>query len=563
VADLLIRGGSVIDGTGGPAQPADVRVRGGVIVEIGPRLSSRGERVIDATGAVVTPGFIDSHTHLDVSLFWDPLCDPLPQHGVTTALMGNCSLSLAPAHQADRQIVGDLFSYIEDIPYEAVSASVPWEWESFSDYARALRSRAFGINMLSLVGHSMLRLFVLGDAAWERAATPAEIARIAHELDQALVAGAIGLSCSFSDRDRHGRLVPSALAEDKEFKALFRVLKRRGGIFQFIPHSSRDLDRACADIERVGHLARESGVTALHNIVVHYPRNPDRSATLLACVNRLQAGGARIYSMVSPRPMELSINFDRSLCFIDFPVWNECVQTAPADKRAKLLDSDWRRRARIEFDSPIASVLFPKDRPQELRIVQVGHPEFAHWIGRSLQDLIDARGGHPSDVLAQWLLDNHLDTSFVYPVANTDAGAVARLLQDPATFVSASDAGAHMKMFCGVGDTTLLLTRHVRERGDLSLVSAIHELTCRQADLLGLAGHGRIGVGYAADFAVFALDELKFAEEKLVSDVPGGGARFRRDSGGYRYTIVNGVVVQEAGTPTGALPARFIRAAGG
>lgn len=241
MSDLLITRGLVIDGTGAPGRMADVRIRNGRVAEIAPDLQPLGEPVIDAAGAVVAPGFIDSHTHFDATIYWDPLCDPMPQHGVTSVVAGNCSLGLAPVRPADRRSQVDVYSYIEDLPVELLDSAIPWNWESFADYGRALSARKLGVNLLAFVGHSQIRSYVMGEAAWERAARPDEIAAMRAELDRALAAGALGMSFSLYDKDREGRPVPSCLADDAEMDALCATLGAHGATLQFVPGNTTDV----------------------------------------------------------------------------------------------------------------------------------------------------------------------------------------------------------------------------------------------------------------------------------------------------------------------------------
>jgi N-acyl-D-aspartate/D-glutamate deacylase len=556
MGDLLITGGFVVDGSGAPGRALDVRVHGGRIVEMGPGLSPAGEPVIEAAGAIVAPGFIDSHTHYDATIYWDPMCDPMPQHGVTSVVIGNCSLGLAPLRPQDRAAQVDVFSYIEDLPLEVTSQAIPWTWESFESYAGALAGRKLGVNLMAFVGHSQIRTYVMGEAAWERAATPGEVAAMAAELDRALVAGALGLSFSLYDKDRQGRWVPSVHADDAELDALCAVLARRGAVFQFVPCGDTT-EIILEQLQRIGAILGRQGVTGLYNIVVHVGAEPSRSQRIIACLEALRDRGVRLYAMASPRPFELSIGFEQTICFISVPAWNELVQAPVEEKRRLAADPAWRERARADAET-CPSVLFPFDRPEMIRIRNVAGPAQAPWAGRSLGDLIAARGGHVSDVLADWLVENDFAATFIYPIANTEDEEVAALLKSPVTFVSGSDAGAHLQMFCASGDATLLLTRFVRDRRDMTLEAGVHAITGRQAALLGLGDRGVLAPGKAADLVVFALDELVYGPELSVCDLPGGGSRLTRAPGGYRYTVVDGVVVQAFGRPTGELPASFL-----
>ena len=251
VSGLLVRGGEVVDGTGAPARREDVRIADGVITEIGPGLTRRARRAACSTPVARPwrPGFIDSHTHFDPTLFWDPTCDPMPQHGVTTVLIGNCSLSLAPLHPEQRDGLSAVFAYVEDMPPSVFAEAVPWSWTTFPEYLDALRALPCTVNVATLVGHTPLRMFVMGDDAWDRAATPDERRAMAAVLDEALVAGALGLSTSWFDEDAHKRPTPSVLADDDELGELLDVLVDRGAFLEFIPDVKTSAWRD--DVERV------------------------------------------------------------------------------------------------------------------------------------------------------------------------------------------------------------------------------------------------------------------------------------------------------------------------
>ena len=525
---LLIHGGEVVDGTGAPRRRADVRVHDGRIAEVGPGLERGDAQAIDATGALVTPGFIDTHAHTDPQVFWDPRLDPDPLHGVTTMLVGNCSLSLYPASETTRGQISDLFAYIEDVPRHLFDDEVPWTWRNYDGYRDAVNAVGTGINLAALVGHSPLRLAVMGDDAWTRVATPAERAQLAELFEEAMKAGAWGLSTSWLDSDSEGRPVPSRAADTAEFDALFDVIQSAGhGLVEVVPGLLGDKPEVALE-----DLARKLG-----------------------------SEGIGFYPQLSPRTVDFRLNWDSSMMFMSMPQgWHKIIAAQGADKADLLADPVWRAAAREEWDRTEKS-LFPHRSLDKVRFVEVAGTGNEPWLGRTLADLVDERGGHPSDVFADFVAANDCHPGVVaVGVSNADVDGVARTLTDPHVLVSSSDAGAHMQMLCASGDTTLLLTRHVRERHDFTLEQAVHQLTGRLAAVFGLKDRGVIEPGRAGDFAVFNLDELHWDEDVFVADLPGGALRLRRPEGGFRATIVNGSVVQRDGKLTGALPGRVLNA---
>lgn len=553
--DLLIRGGTVIDGTGAPGVRADVRVKAGVIVEVGADLAPAGEPEIDATGCSVTPGFIDGHAHVDPSVFWDPACDPSPQHGVTTMLAGNCSLSLFPLRPEHRADAAQLFSVIEDVPLRALQEAVPWTWTGYDGYRDLLAAKGLGPNVAFLAGHTMIRWYVMGDDAWERNATADEIAAMCDLLRTTLREGAFGMSTSFTDKDHRGMWVPPCFAADDEFDALIRVLAEEGGVLEFVPNLSGGT--AFDDIDRIAGLCKPHGVTCTWNTLAQSKRAPERSGQFLRQAERLQSSGHRVFPQATPRSFDLRINWNRSVLFTDQPEgWGRMIPLEGAEKIAMLTDEAWRAVARVEWDAAKLSP-FPVWDISRIRFISVTRPEHDRWVGLTLADLVAERGGHPSDVLAQWIVDNDLDPGVVaVGVTNDVVEEVGEILAHPSTIVAASDNGAHVAMFCAAGDTTLLLTRHVRERNDLTLEAAVHKLTGHLAEVLGFGGRGVVRAGAVADLLVFRLDELEWRTDVFVHDLPFDGARLRRPEGGYRHTIVAGQIVQSNGELTGALPGR-------
>jgi len=558
---MLIKGGRIVDGTGCAAYVADLRVSGGRIVEIGKDLAINGEEVHDAAGCYVTPGFIDTHTHYDGALYWDPTCDPILQHGVTTVLIGNCSLGLAPVRKESIGDLATLFSYIEDLPRDTFENEIPWNWETFTEYADDMRSRKLGVNVVALVSHSLLRGYELGHAAWSRASTDDEVERIAVAYDAALAAGAFGISSSRFDRNPSGDLVPSFYADARELDRIFSVTSAHKGIFQVIPDMG-SLDQQEKDLrEYCGYSIKHNRVPVISNGIYQRPDDPDYHPRLLAMAKEERAKGADFRFLASPRSIELLVSFHQAMVFIYVPSWNDVVQPGVelAEKRRRLSDPAWREQARADWDEVKEG--FPSGGMiRGFRIVKVGKPENEKFIGKTFDVILDERGGHPSDILADWVLENDFEPEFVYPFTNTDERIVGQLLAAEESIISASDAGAHIGMFDGAGDTTLVLTRHVRDNPDMALEEAVKRMTLDQADLLGLKDRGVIREGAIADIAVFDLDALHWDVEQKIFDVPGGKPRFRRPVGGMRYTFVNGVLAQKDGEFTGQLAARFLDA---
>jgi N-acyl-D-amino-acid deacylase len=562
VGDLLVRGGLVVDGTGTAPRRADVRVRSGRIAEIAEGLRNEGEAELDAGHAYVSPGFIDSHTHFDPTLFWDPACDPVPQHGVTTVLVGNCSLSMAPVRPEAVDELRGLFCYIEDLPEQALVQGVPWSWERYPAYMQQVAAGRYGVNVAALVGHTPIRLYVMGAESWERTATEDERRLMGHVLRECLQAGAFGMSSSLGfDEDRQKRPVPSRIADDAELGHLVEILAEEQRFLQFI--ASPIPKYTLRDVARVAQLCRPLGLVHTWISIFYDDQAPDLALSQLDFAAELQKSGARCYPQISPRGLDIQVNWNGGMSFFTMPRgWHRAVQSPPQEKAGLLADPEWRSIAREEWDR-VPFTMIRHRLPDRIRLISVTRPENERWIGASFADLVADRGGHPSDVLADWLLQNDLEPGLVGTgIANSDPDGVAATLVHPAAVISNSDAGAHLQMMCAVGDTTLLLTRHVRDRGDFTVQEAVHQLTGRQAELFGFHDRGVISQGAHGDLNVFSLDELHWDEPLMTADLPTGARRLRRGPGGFRYTVVEGTVTQEGGTLTGALPGQALRGGG-
>jgi N-acyl-D-amino-acid deacylase len=552
MADLLVRNGTVVDGTGAPPCAADVRVRGGRIAEVAPGLAPDGEPEIDATGAFVTPGIIETHTHVDGAMWWNPDLDPLPAYGATSVVFGNCGVSVAPLAGTQRDSIVDLFCFLEDLPLVAFEQEVPWRWETWPEYRRAIDAWPTAVNIGGYVGHLSLRTFVMGDDAWERAATEAERTRMAELLDASLTAGALGLSTNLFDKDRTLRPVPSRLADDAEFEVLVDVLARHPrATFQAITRFNEP-EVFDGDVERFAAMCRPRGVRGQWTAIPSRVEEADLRAQALRLHRRLRDSGTDFWPNVPHKPLAPFFGFEKSLVFQRVAAWNEMVNGPDDAKLATLGDPAWRARARDEWDHRTTSTTSRLDHPETFvfSLSETG----AGPLGISLTDYAAQTGLHVSDALADWVSRNGIRSYITGTPDTHDEDAVAAAIRDPHTLTNINDSGAHLQLFCGSGESVYLLTRFVRDAGLLTIEEAVHALTGRTAGFFGLADRGVIAPGLAADLAVFALDEIDLRPETRVSDVPGGSWRFTRPPAGFRATIVNGVATVDGSGTTGARP---------
>lgn len=566
MADILIKNGMVVDGTGAPAFKADVRVKNGVIAEVAPDLAASGERVVDANGCYVTPGFIESHTHYDASMWWQPDLDPLPGYGATTMILGNCGFSMAPLHaskQARDEVMG-IFSFFEDIPIGPFQQQVPWDWTRWSEYRASFEKKvSVPLNYASYVGHIPLRLAAMGMDAWERAATPAEIAQMAELLDDALAAGALGLSDNMHDHDGSDRAVPSLLADDAEFSALFDVMDRYPATcYQVIVDTFMRMNGP-ANLKRLENLltGRKIRVQIAGGIPTLYFQAgilPEMQKS----IDSMRAAGVDVwpgFAHVSPTSV---LGLTKSLIFAqsnDY-VWHEVVLAEThAEKRRLLADPEWRARARESWDTQ-AWDHSPLKNPQDLFLLDSENG--IGPIGGTLADYAQSRGQHRSDAMADWILENGIMSTVHMAPFPKDEDLTIALMRDPKTVGNISDAGAHLQMLCGGGENALLLTRYVRDDKLLSIEEAVHVMTGKLAAHFFLHDRGVIAPGKRADITVFNLDEVTYHPFEKAWDVPDGAGgttwRFTRKPAPMRLTLVNGVPTFENGAYTGTKPGKFL-----
>jgi N-acyl-D-aspartate/D-glutamate deacylase len=564
--NTLIKGGKVIDGTGAPAHDADVRIAGGCIVAIGPNLTREGrERVIDAAGCYVTPGFIETHNHYDGPMWWNPNLEPMSGYGVTTSINGNCGFAAAPISndpRAQDEMVR-IFSFFEDIPITPFRNILPWDWRKWSEYRESMQQKLrLPVNFEFYCGHIAIRLAAMGMDATKRAATDGEIATMQDLLRDALAAGALGLSSNTMDYDGQGNPVPSILAEDKEFAALFDVIEEfPGKTFQVI-FSVFQRYHGEKDLERFDPLLKNRSFKTLWGGVPTLTFQMSRLPTVPATHQRFKDEGRQMYTAFHHVPPTTMVNFYNSLTFAQSNnlVWHEVVEAKGDEAKYRLLeDDDWRARARHAWDE----VMYSQAYFRLAHLVMLQESESgAGPVGVSLAEMIAQRGdnAHPSDALADWLIDNGFGSTLKFTMANDSDEMVAGLFRDPFALGNISDSGAHGQMLCGIGDHINLITEYARDRGLLTVEEVVHNCTGKLAAFFGLDERGVLAQGKVADIAVWNIDEIARNPTIRVFDVPDGTGgrtwRYTRAAAPMRATMVAGELTFINGFFTGNYPGR-------
>ncbi len=544
--DLVIRGGTIVDGTGAPARSGDVAVLDGRISEVG-RVTGRGHKEIDAGGHVVAPGFIDPHTHYDAQLTWDPLASCSSWHGITTIVTGNCGFTLAPCRPDDRLTLMRMLEYVEGMSLEAMEKGIRWEFESFAEYLDALDGCGLAVNVGAMVGHSAVRQFVMGDAAWERAATPEEIEGMAREVRVAMAAGAVGFSSTTNHNHvgAKGRPVPSRLATDEEMNELAAAMGDSGrGVMEITIGGSRP-DRV-AEVDRFVELAHAARRPITPVSLRHNPERAWEHRVILSRLEALNRDGLRIYPQVTCSPLTSTFDLYGAFVFYRFPVWKRVLEAPPSEWRAILADPAFRAEFRATAGR---SSLFVGDT-SPLRVEGVHRAEHQHLVGRTVGEVAAAVAKDPVDAFFDLALADDLKTRFTVAIMNTDAAAVAEIFTHPIALIGLADAGAHLTLFCEAGQTSRLLGHWVRERKALSLEEAVCRITSMPADVFGFADRGRLRPGLAADLVVFDPETIAADEPELIHDLPDGGPRLVQRARGIAWSFVNGgAVIQDGKMP--------------
>ncbi len=554
--DLLIKNGTVVDGSGMPAYRGDVGVKDGKIAEIG-KLSSPADRTIDAGGKAVAPGFIDNHCHYDAQVTWDPLCTFSPEHGATTVIFGNCSLSLAPVKKGTELRLAEFLSYVEAIPMDVLK-TIEFDWETIPQYMDRLDNH-LGINIGNLIGHTAVRHYVMGDDCQKPGATEAQIKAMQDVVRDGMAAGALGLSVSREKGhfDPQGVLIPALWADESEIFALCDVLRDMGtgtiqaGGGQYVELKDGMMRR----------LAEASGRTVVYNSLSQTMRRPDEWKIHMARIEETAAMGIRAYPMCSPNRVTQDFTMKNTQVFRGLPTWHP-ILLMPNDEKLRLY-ADPEIRAKLHDEAivnkPDSAVGISKTW---WNYIWVNEPalEKNRWMQfKSIGEIAEKQGKTIIDAFLDLVVEEKLETRLLQAENNIDDEALSKILTHPNAVIGLGDGGAHVQFHGGYGYITKLLGEWVREKQVMTLEQAVRRLTFDSASTFGLYDRGLLRPGMAADIVIFDPATVKCGKEEVVHDFPAGGWRIKETSEGVSHTIVNGQILLEDKKHTGALPGRVMR----
>lgn len=553
--DLLIRGATLYDGLGSPGLRADLSVADGRIVTIG-GVDGPAKQTIDATGLALMPGIIDTHTHYDAQLTWDPYASPSPALGVTTAIIGNCGFTIAPCRPGDRELVMQNLTQVEGMGIETLRAGIRWDFETFPEYMDQLDRHGAALNVAAFVGHSSMRTYVMGADASRRAATAEEIGQMRAIVVEAMCAGAIGFSTSTSPahNGHGGDPMPSRLAEETELRVLVTSLKDSGrGVFML----TKGGQSTPAFLES---LAADSGRPVIVAALLHNPTNPRVVFDELDAISAANARGHTMLGAISCCPLSFDFTLDSPYPIESLAAWKPAFALKGAARMAKLADPAFRQSIRDELSRP-AQVRNFNGEWHRVQVVETMKPAHARFEQRNIAELAAEAGKDPLDFFFDLALDEDLKTVFVALTFNSDEDAVARLIRHPHSLVSLSDAGAHLTFFNDAGFGLHLLGHWVRNKGVLTLPEAVHRLTGQAAAVFGIRERGVLREGNCADLMLFDPATVDRGPKQRVRDLPAGGARLTTAAIGVHGVWVNGERVADKNgvLPLRALPGRLLR----
>ena len=565
--DLVISDGTVVDGSGMARYRADVGVKDGRIAEIG-RIRAPAARKIDAEGRIVSPGFIDGHTHMDAQVAWDPLGSCACWHGVTSVVMGNCGFALAPCKPEEREWYAECLEAVEDIPKDAMMAGIDWTWETFPEYLAAVEALPKAINYGSYIGHSALRMYAMGARALDELATDDDLAAMAGIVEEALRAGAMGLSTSRSVTHTRpdGGPVASRVADWRELAHLAAVMGRLNtGILQLGPDVASGAAQR-AFLEELGRVSMDTGRPVMFGAVaLKQGDRPNHWQYQMDWMDRVSEGGGRAYGQGTTRSINAIFTLKAYLPFDALPSWKALRRRPIEEQKAGFRDPELRARLVAEEESM-------KPRGTEFQgggaaTTDPRKPDYANlfpmfgvkWDEPSIAEIARERSCNPVEAMIDLMLENE-DLVFVQPLMNNDPADVLGLLRHPRTLATFSDSGAHVCQEMGSSLQTHMLSYWVRDRQAFTLEEAIRKLTFENASAWNIADRGLLRTGMAADILVFDEAAVKPCLPTVEHDLPGGERRLVQKAEGIDATIVNGRVTLEGGESTGAIPGRVIRA---
>ena len=560
--DIVIKGGTVIDGTGAPAQVADVGIVGDRIAAIG-KLEGSAQRTINADGRLVTPGFVDIHSHLDAQVAWDAICSSSCWHGVTSVVVGNCGVTFAPVKPTDHELLAKLMESVEDIPAHSIMTGLNWNWQSYGEYYDALDAMPKGINLGGMVGHCAVRFYAMGERSIDSAShpTPSELEVMVATVDEAIAAGALGFSSSrvLGHRTPDGRPVPGTFAQREELFALADPMRQRGrGIFEVVPRFETDDPETWIKCEReidwMADLSTATGRPVTFSFF-QFRHLPTQYRRILELTAKRNAAGANVRPQTTARGIGVLFGPNIRSPFDRNNAWRAMRSLSVAEKLAAYTDAT--RRAQLVKEAaengPFA------DELEFLFLLEGPEPDYQPNAAKSLPVIAAARGVSLAEAYMDLMIESNGLAYINHPILNPDFSAVEEMLLDPMVVLGLADSGAHVGQIMDASQPTWLLTHWVRKRGLFGIEEAIRRLTSDTAELFGIQDRGVLKVGAYADINVIDLAGMRLSMPDYVHDLPGGAGRLIQKAVGYDYTLVNGQVFMEAGQHTGALAGSLLR----
>jgi N-acyl-D-aspartate/D-glutamate deacylase len=553
--DLLIKNGTVVDGTGAAKYRADVAVANGRIAEIG-KITEGAKKVIDASDLIVAPGFVDPHTHYDAQICWDPLITSSSWHGVTSLVMGNCGVGIAPCKPEVREIAAWDLVNVEAIPFDVLTKGITWDWVTFPEYMNAAQKRGCGINIGFMAPLTPFRHFVMGEESMDREATPEETAKIKALIKEAVAAGAFGFSTT--NVAQHigykGRPIACRNASRDELRAYSNALKElgKGSIELALSNSVSIVDEG--EYALLDMLLTESGRPVTWLALLNRDDMPEAcQETLRATAPLIQKGAL---AQVTCRPLIIEIDLRNPFIFANLPCWKPAFQRPVEEQKNFYRDASFRAAFRKEMEAPKVF----SGKWERAIVHQVGNPALNSWLGKSVAQIARERGKDALDTFLDLAIEDDLNLHYTYELFNANEDRIPELITDPRVMVGLSDGGAHVDMLCDAGYCTYMLGTWVRDRQVMTLEHAVKRMTSEPAAFYGMTQRGTLKKGLAADFAIFDLNTVGSKKRgEMRSDLPGGGKRLVMPAQGVQYTIVNGAVLYEGGKHTGALPGQVLR----